>query len=144
MSDSSAVGALAAAGGGVLFASGWLVWIDGVAAAANDYGFGTPGADWVPGILQTVALLMVNAITWSAMADGGFDDSVAQKVKAWVFVSFVFAFSGLIASTYILVRESNSPTAPGSHDSAVRGLLQNLLIFGSSLLFRAGRLSDGD
>ncbi|EOD13338.1 hypothetical protein EMIHUDRAFT_256871 [Emiliania huxleyi CCMP1516] len=99
MSDSSAVGALAAAGGGVLFASGWLVWIDGVAAAANDYGFGTPGADWVPGILQTVALLMVNAITWSAMADGGFDDSVAQKVKAWVFVSFVFAFSGLIAST---------------------------------------------
>lgn len=89
-------------------------------------------------------LEQVNVISWSAMTDGGFDDSLAKKVKAWVFLSFVFAFSGLIASIYIVVREVNFPSAFGSTGPATRGLLQNLLIFLGSLALRVGRLSDSD
>lgn len=137
-------GSLGAITGGVLFATGWLLWIDGVASAHSVYGYSTGAAEWVPGVLQTIALLMVNVISWSAMTDGGFDDSLAKKVKAWVFLSFVFAFSGLIAAIYIVVREVNYPSAVGSSGPATRGLLQNLLIFIGSLAFRVGRLSDSD
>lgn len=78
------------------------------------------------------------------MSDVGFDDSLAKKVKAWVFLSFVFAFSGLIAATYILIREMNSPSGDGSSGPATRGMLQNVLIFVGSLAFRAGRLHDSE
>eukprot|EP00967_Tisochrysis_lutea_P091245 scaffold130946_cov35-Tisochrysis_lutea.AAC.2 len=94
--------------------------------------------------MQTISLLMVNLVSWSAMTDGGFDDSLAKKVKAWVFISFVFAFLGLIATIYLTAREMNSPTAVGSSGPAVRGLLQNVLIFVGSLAFRVGRLHDSE
>ena len=121
---------------GLLFGAAWLLWIDGVAFAAAEYGEAVNGAYWVPGILQTIGLLMVNLINWSLLTDDSMmdDGGVAVKVKAWVFVSFVFCFSGLIGSVWILVQEMQHPSweaGGGAVDSAVRCLLQNLFLFGS-------------
>ena len=121
---------------GLLFGTAWLLWIDGVAFAAAEYGEAVNGAYWVPGILQTIGLLMVNLINWSLLTDDSMmdDGGVAGKVKAWVFVSFVFCFSGLIGSVWILVQEMQHPSweaGGGAVDTAVRCLLQNLFLFGS-------------
>ena len=96
------------------------------------------------GILQTIGLIMVNVIDWSMLTEESMmgDDGVASKVKAWVFVSFVFSFSGLIGAIWILVQEVQHPSWDGGAvEPALRGLLQNLFLFGSSLLFRAVRTS---
>mgnify|MGYP006135283509 CR=1 FL=1 len=125
---------------GLLFGIAWLVWIDGVAYAKTEYDYTVNGAFWIPGILQTIGLLMVNIINWGMLTEESFmgDDGVASKVKAWVFVSFVFSFSGLIGAVWILVQEIQRG---GEVEPATRGLLQNLFLFGSSLLFRIVRTS---
>ena len=59
------------------------------------------------------------------------------KVKAFVFVSFVFSFSGRFAAIWILATEAT--WEQGADEPALRVLLQNLLLFASSLLFRVVR-----
>ena len=107
----------------------------------TEFDYAVNGAFWIPGILQTIGLLMVNVINWGMLTEESFmgdDGGVASKVKAWVFVSFVFSFSGLIGAVWILVQEVQRG---GEVEPATRGLLQNLFIFGSSLLFRIVRTS---
>ncbi|KAL3897179.1 MAG: hypothetical protein SGPRY_013107 [Prymnesium sp.] len=127
---------------GAFFGISWLLWIDGVSFAGIQYERGVDGAYWIPGILQTLSLLMINLISWEVVGgDGAFDDSGGIAARIWVFSSFVFAFGGLIGAIWILVQEINAPSwEQGSVEPAFRGLLQNLFIFASSLLFRLSRL----
>ena len=123
---------------GLLFGTAWLLWIDGVAFAATEYGEAVNGAYWVPGTLQTIGLIMVNVINWGLLTDDSMmdDGAVAGKAKAWVVVAFVLCFSGVIGSVWILVQEMQHPSwdaGGGAADTAVRCLLQNLFLFGSSL-----------
>ena len=123
---------------GLLFGTAWLLWIDGVAFAAIEYGEAVNGAYWVPGTLQTIGLIMVNVINWGLLTDDSMmdDGAVAGKAKAWVVVAFVLCFSGVIGSVWILVQEMQHPSwdaGGGAVDTAVRCLLQNLFLFGSSL-----------
>lgn len=123
---------------GLLFGTAWLLWIDGVAFAATEYGEAVNGAYWVPGTLQTIGLIMVNVINWGLLTDDSMmdDGGVAAKAKAWVVAAFVLCFSGLIGSVWILVQEMQQPSwdaGGGAVDTAVRCLLQNLFLFGSSL-----------
>lgn len=68
--------------GGLLFGIGWMLWVDGVSAAHAEYGKDVNGAYWIPGVLQTISLLMVNAINWQVLSDSGLgDDGVAARVK---------------------------------------------------------------
>ena len=113
MSVSEALPSVGSLVAGFLFGIAWLVWIDGVAFAAHE-GYGVNGVHWLPGILQTLALFMVNVINWSALTEDAFmDEGRGAKVKCWIFTSFVFAFSGLIGAIWILVAESNAPLAEG-------------------------------
>ena len=86
----------------------------------------------------------VNVINWSMLTEESLlEESGTARVKCWVFVSFVFAFSGIIGAVWVLVQEINTPSwEAGSVDPALRGLLQNLFIFAGSLLFRLVRTSD--
>ena len=97
------------------------------------------GTYWIPGILQTASLFMVNAINWEVMSgEGMLDDGGVLRARLWVFVSFVLAFGGLIGAIWILIQEMNR--SGGVVEPALKGLLQNLFIFASSLLFRMCRI----
>ena len=127
---------------GILFGVSWLLWIDGCAFAGKEYGKGVNGAYWIPGILQTIALFMLNLINWELLAgDGLFEEGGNMRARLWVFVTFCFAFGGLIGAIWILVQEINAPSwEQGSTAPALMGLLQNLFIFAASLIFRLCRL----
>ncbi|KAL1495873.1 hypothetical protein AB1Y20_014517 [Prymnesium parvum] len=127
---------------GVLFGVSWLLWIDGVVFANSEFHRGVDGTYWIPGILQTISLAMINVIPWEAVAgDSAFDDGEGIGPRIWVFASFVFAFGGLIGAVWILVQEINAPSwEQGSVDPALKGLLQNIFIFAASLIFRLCRL----
>ena len=62
---------------GLLFGTAWLLWIDGVAFAATEYGEAVNGAYWVPGTLQTIGLIMVNVINWGLLTDDSMMDDGA-------------------------------------------------------------------
>jgi hypothetical protein len=128
---------------GLMFGLGWLLWIDACAYAGAVYDGATPdGTYWIPGILQTVGLVMLNVISWEAVAesDSMLEDRSAALAKIWVFIAFCFSFGGILGSIWILVRENHDPSwEEGSVAAAVKLLFQNLLIFCSSLLFRLSR-----
>ena len=127
---------------GILFGVSWLLWIDAISFSAKEYNQAVDGAYWIPGILQTISLFMINFINWELIAgDGLFDEGGNMRARLWVFVSFVFAFGGLIGAIWILVQEINEPSwEQGSVQPAVMGLLQNIFIFAASLIFRLCRL----
>ena len=127
---------------GLIFGLGWLLWIDAHAYAATNYGQTPDGTYWIPGILQTIGLLMLNVITWEAVADSDslMEDRSASIAKLWVFVAFCFSFGGILGSIWILVKENHDPSwEAGSVAAAVKLLLMNLMIFFSSLMFRLSR-----
>ena len=137
---------------GLLFGIGWLAWIDGIVTASVEHGTSVSGAWWIPGLFQTVALVMVNLVDWSLLSEDSFgDDAVAARVKCLVFVAFLLAFCGLIGATWILIAEASSPEAAetswsdrGSAGAALAGVTQNCCIFFGSLLFRCVRRSDDE
>ncbi|KAG8459373.1 hypothetical protein KFE25_013009 [Diacronema lutheri] len=135
----ASIGSLAA---GLLFGIGWYVWIDGCAWASHVHGYNVNGAYWVPGLLQTLSLVMVNVLNWGMLSDdAAFDtENSAAIAKCWVFSAFVVAFSGVIGAVWIMVNENNAPSGEGSMWPAVAGLLQNVFIFLGSLIFRFARM----
>mmetsp|Transcript_1955 Transcript_1955/g.4190 ORF Transcript_1955/g.4190 Transcript_1955/m.4190 type:complete len:149 (-) Transcript_1955:254-700(-) len=140
-----AVPSMGSLGGGLLFGVGWLLWIDGVCGQYADYGQSVNGALWIPGILQTIALFMVNVINWGLLTDDPFDDSVSSRVKCWVFSSFMLAFSGLFGAIWVFIAAHAHESSDGlrsNTDAALRCLLQNLFVFAGSLLFRVVRTKD--
>ena len=127
---------------GLLFGISWLLFIDGVAFANAEYGRHVSGAHYIPGLMQTLSLAMLNTVNWESVSgeDSLADDGAGRLGKAWVFVAFCCGFGGLIGSSWILVQELASPAWPaGSGEPAVKGFFQNVLCFGASLLFRASR-----
>ena len=47
---------------GILFGVSWLLWIDAISFSAKEYNQAVDGAYWIPGILQTISLFMINFI----------------------------------------------------------------------------------
>jgi len=146
---------------GVIVGIGWYIFIDGLVQASVDCvkwsGHFNPagctnetipdykappglvnGAYWTPGILSTLGLLGLNAISWDAVTDD-FDSSLACKARTWVTVCFVLMFCGLGAAIWILA----SDLGLGDdyyHWGGVATLIQTMLILAGGLAFRLSRL----
>eukprot|EP00307_Rebecca_sp_RCC1486_P001502 CAMPEP_0119414168 /NCGR_PEP_ID=MMETSP1335-20130426/6593_1 /TAXON_ID=259385 /ORGANISM="Chrysoculter rhomboideus, Strain RCC1486" /LENGTH=119 /DNA_ID=CAMNT_0007439027 /DNA_START=26 /DNA_END=382 /DNA_ORIENTATION=- len=115
LSERVPVASIGSVTAGLLFGVGWYVWIDGCATAAmtDDP---VKGEYWIPGLLQTIALVMVNVLNWGMLSDdAAFDtDNTAAMAKCWVFFAFVVAFSGIIGAVWIMVEENNRPSGEGA------------------------------
>ena len=132
---------------GLLFGIGWFVWFDAIAQASVLFGHGVRGSYWIPGLMQTFSLIMVNIINWALVTEDSFgDEGVSSRIKCWLFFSFMLAFGGLIGGVWVTVQETNMPSwdelGGGSTGPAWGCLWQNLLIFASSLVFRGVRTSE--
>ena len=92
---------------GLLFGIGWLLWIDGVAFVGTEYDKAVNGAHYIPGFMSTIALFMLNLITWEAVSESYslMEDGGGAFAKCWVFVAFCLSFAGLIGAIWILVAE---------------------------------------
>jgi len=121
---------------GILFAIGWWIWIDATAWTNKQPGLEPVlGAHYVPGIVGTIALFMINAVSWNDINYNMFGDSVSTKAKVWLFFSFLIAFGALIASIWIAVSYWFMRNA-GSQYGGVAIIVENLLIFVSAMMYR--------
>jgi len=131
---------------GVIFATGWWLWIDAHAWVISINGGNNPTDvtfwHYVPGIVSTLAILLINAISWDDLGGMSFSpafDDVQGRVRVWFFLSLVIGFSGIIAAIWIGVEHwlSNADakyTWPG-----IVLIFQNVLIFISAVLLRFSR-----
>jgi hypothetical protein len=120
------------------FFSGWWIIID-VGARYTSKEF--HGGFYTFGIFGTLSFIIVNSISNSQLREDGFDTVNPRAAKACLLVGFILGFSALTGSVWILISEY----ASGKYENPYPGvavLLQNILIFLGSLIFKFGRTED--
>ncbi|KAL2912880.1 Vacuolar protein sorting-associated protein 68 [Polyrhizophydium stewartii] len=132
---------------GALFTLGWWVFIDGVSFNATKVtnGVAVGFEDWLPGIISTISLIVVNLIDQETLNADDFAYSghnVACKARACAFLGVTMALGALGGSLAVL---SLKFIIPGIHGDAYyigqTIALQNFLIFISSMVLWFGRNS---
>jgi len=133
---------------GVLFAVAWWLWIDSV-AYVNRAGHDPKDPQilfyyFLPGIFSTLALIMTNIAPIDVLSPTSwmFDDSVATRVRIWLFASFAISFGALAAGIWIMAAIFMPPNNEGSQWPGIALTLQGFLILISSFILvwaRAGR-----
>eukprot|EP00842_Homolaphlyctis_polyrhiza_P002862 jgi/Hompol1/3577/HPOL_006632-RA len=137
---------------GALFALGWWFFIDGI--AFNGSKPDMPGKvtigfeDWVPGIISTIALIIVNLIDRETLSADDFaysGQNIACKARACAFLGVTLALGSLGGALAVLSLKFIIPNVSG--DALYFGkavTLQNFLIFFSSMILWFGRNSQED
>lgn len=98
------------------------------------------GAYWGPGILSSVGLIGLNAISWEAVVeDGTFGDGVVACARWWTLSSLVLVFGGLGYAIWCIVSDFQTPHA--WHWGGVMTFLQTLCIVTAAFTFRLCRRS---
>jgi len=129
---------------GVIFAIAWWLWIDAHAFSnayeRHDTSSPVTFGHYVPGIVSTFALVMINVVNWKDL--GGFnwgvsEDSVQTRVRLWLFFSLVVGFGGVIAAIWSATDHwFNMVPKPDYEWPGIALILSNVLIFGSAMLYR--------
>jgi len=137
---------IASISAGTIFSIGWWIIIDAAAMYTDTKEFSH--AYHTCGVIATVALFMINAVSNEAVRGDGYTEGCLGPYGAriWLFVGFLLAFGSLIASAWVLFGpyvadnkgENPIPVAPG-----VSVFLQNLFIFFATLIFKFGRTEEG-
>jgi len=127
---------IAAAVAGALFFTGWWIIIDVAAQGPGSDQF--EGSYYVCGVFGTIALFMINSVSNGQLRGDAFTDGCfgPRGARLWLFTGLVLGFASLIAAGWILFA--------GGADKwyGVAVFLQNLFIFGSSLVYKFGRSED--
>ncbi len=109
------------------------VWIDAIATADDT----VPGDRCVPGVIATVALIMINMVPRSKImdGDGSYDDGSLTRARVWLLLSYVIAFASLVAAVWILIvhYENNADITGFQVWPGVAGVIQTVLINVSGL-----------
>ncbi|KNC96636.1 uncharacterized protein SPPG_07849 [Spizellomyces punctatus DAOM BR117] len=133
---------------GGLFAIGWWVFIDGVVFSSTrdpPLPVQIRFEDWIPGVLSTIALIIVNLINRDMLSadDSSFSGTnVATKARGCAFVGVSMALGALGGALAVTSLKYILPGYKG--DAFYFGICiaaQNFLIFVSSMILWFGRNS---
>ncbi|GLD98212.1 hypothetical protein PINS_up006909 [Pythium insidiosum] len=141
--DKSRIGSYVA---GILFAVGWWILIDGAASAAhNNSQIPFNFIKYLPGIGSSLAFFLINSIDWEMLSadsmtyhDG---DGVACKARTFVLLCVLMSIGALIGSIFVLTHTYVDNAFQETTWPGVAVLLQNVLIFLSTLVMRAGLIA---
>lgn len=125
-------------GAGVLFGLGWAAWADALVIEKIADPSGYPFSYNLPGIIATIALLLINLIPRRDLdeaRDSG-DEGAETRARLWLLFSFLVAFGAAAGSVVLLLNCSHA----GAHVAAgVGSVVQCGFVLGSALLFWAFR-----
>jgi len=127
---------------GALFGAGWWFYVDAVTNSTTTI----PFIQFLPGIIATLALIMINCIRRDELHEGydAYDDGVFCRARSWLFVSYCVSFGAIVGAVWVLLsdyalKEDVQTVWPG-----VAGLFQVSLVLGSALLFFVSRTPSED
>jgi len=133
---------------GAIFAVGWWLWIDAHVYSQfvqDDVYVTFP--HYLPAIINTVALVLMNLVSWSDLNSNGlFSEGVSTKAKIVIFVAFVLSFACVGASIWIAVVHwfQNMEPEPKTTFPGVALIVQNVLISGSAFMYRFAKPQEDD
>ncbi|RKP21353.1 hypothetical protein ROZALSC1DRAFT_27222, partial [Rozella allomycis CSF55] len=113
------------------------VWID-----ANVNMKGIYFGHWIPGIISTIGLILINALSLDVLNDDGFSsyDSTTRNARIFcLIITMLLILGGLISSVWIMIVEfqNKNNAAPGT-----ALIVENVLITLSALIMKFGRKND--
>jgi len=128
---------------GILFFSGWWIIIDVAAIYPSDTKDGFLHAYYTCGVLSTVSMFMINAVSNSQVRGEAMTEGVlgTRGARLWLLLGFVVGFGSLIASIWILFGDFVVNQSANQWRGAAL-FLQNFLIFIASLVYKFGRTED--
>ena len=125
----------------MLFALGWLLFID-----AALVGYSWPGVPsppwywWFPGFVASLAFFLLNLVTLRDLSPYSLfmDPEVQVRLRLWLFGALIFSLLPVCASLGAMV----AMLVSDAHSAwpAVAGVLQTATVFVSSLLFLWSRM----
>ncbi|KAK9848556.1 hypothetical protein WJX84_001365 [Apatococcus fuscideae] len=122
---------------GALFGAGWWFWVDACAAS----GVNIPFVQYLPGVVATLALIMINCIRRDELQEyDAFDEGVFFRSRFWLLMSYIVSIAAIGGSVAVLLKDYALDTSVQTAWPGVAGLCQTTLILGSALLFFVSRL----
>jgi len=132
---------------GALFFSGWWFAID--AAAVYPQKTELKDVFHICGVFATISMFMINCVSNGQIRGDSYTTGCmgVGGARIWLFIGFMMGFGSLIAAFWILFGEylvpnESNPFKPVHSYPGVAIFMQNLLIFGSSMLYKFGRSED--
>merc|ERR1711998_578554 len=147
MNDSNPKAAGSSFFGGCLFSGGGLVFLDAVLIYNihhDSSGASKEAIMYLPGMLATLALIMVNLVQFEDLQSDAFSNTAcsgATRAKLFLFVGFVIGFTSLILSVWTCVHFGERVEDEGSNALGVSIIVQTVAIIASGVLFWIGRQS---
>lgn len=123
---------------GALFGAGWWFWVDAVACSSNKI----PFTQYLPGIVATLALIMINLVRREDLSDyDPFDDGGYCRSRFWLFISYMVSFGAVAGGVWVLLQDYafNKNLGDASVWPGVAVMFQVTCILASSLLFFLSR-----
>ncbi|KAI9282781.1 hypothetical protein BY458DRAFT_497350, partial [Sporodiniella umbellata] len=89
----------------ILFALGWWAFIDGLIELSilPDRKIAPGIEDYMPGIITTLGMIIVNLIDKEALRGDGYDDSMSWRARLFLFLGFTLMAGGVSGSVAVLV-----------------------------------------
>ncbi|KXZ55178.1 hypothetical protein GPECTOR_3g324 [Gonium pectorale] len=85
---------------GALFGAGWWFWVDAVCISNHK----VPFDQYIPGIIATLALIMINCIRRDDLVEiDPFDDATFCRSRLWLFASYVVSFASIVAAVWVMI-----------------------------------------
>ncbi|KAI8348641.1 hypothetical protein BD560DRAFT_410597 [Blakeslea trispora] len=90
---------------GILFALGWWAFVDGLSVLWNlpDRQVAPGIEDWVPGIITTLGMIVVNLIDKEALKGNYYDQAFVWRARLFLFLGFALMAGGFSGSVAVLV-----------------------------------------
>ncbi|KAG2448465.1 hypothetical protein HYH02_006357 [Chlamydomonas schloesseri] len=123
---------------GALFGAGWWFWVDAVCINHHKI----PFDQYLPGLIATLALVMINCIRRDDLVEiDPFDDASFCRSRLWLFVSYIVSFASIVAAVWVMLAHyaHNPDLSAADKWPGAAGIFQVTFILGSGLLFFVSR-----
>jgi hypothetical protein len=126
---------------GILFGVGWWFLIGTSIVGSNSSGtvVAPPGEFYVPGIVATIALVMINMVSWENLNGSVFSDGATTKARLWLFFWLALLFGAVIACFWIAFDANIWKADSIEPFNKAALIIHGLLILFSCLLYRFAR-----
>lgn len=121
---------------GLLFAAGWWIFIDGSAYRDVKYGGAGPFVFYLPGILATIGLFILNNLDKKLFQEGGWGEETETWEKILIVLAVMLHLAALIACIWIYIDKKEHRQIWERKWQGISSIIQTFLIVISSCLWR--------
>ncbi|GAB4823760.1 hypothetical protein N2152v2_010806 [Parachlorella kessleri] len=118
---------------GAFYGAGCWFWVDAVACSPDKI----PFTQYLPGIIATFALIMINAVRRDELQSFDYDEGVYCRARFWLLSAYIVSIGAIIGSVLVMLHYYALPDE--SKWPGLANVFSVACILGSALLFFMSR-----